>query len=400
MNTRSFTGRSFAEALAKIKAELGDNAVILKSEKKTTANSFGLGGRDIYEVTAALAGEVKADLENGTEFANELSVKLRDENPERRTGAQNYEMSLLRSEVGALRDQLSGIVKHFKYNNLPSMPEELTRSFSQMTDSGMEMELATDLTAEALMQLGPNELSSPEQISQFVINKVSKIAPPAVNRPTLRGGKPYKIALVGAPGAGKTSTLQKLATDPNGYAKLKLGLISLDTHRLAAIEQIRTFARVSGIPLEIIYSPKDVATALNKLSGCQLILIDTAGCAPGETQRLEELTAMLDSLQPDETHLMLNATSRVNEQAAVARRLQQVGITHLSLSRLDESEQPGALVTISNVTKKPIAWLTSGQNFTGQLERYRPDWLRTHVFHETNAPNLQFIPLKKAVLHS
>ncbi|MBK6766400.1 MAG: hypothetical protein IPG71_08805 [bacterium] len=400
MQTRTFTARSFAEALAKVKADLGDGAVILKSEKRATQSAFGLGSREIYEVTAALSTEVKADLASGTEFANELSVKLRDENTERRSPGQNYEMSLLRSEVAALRDQLGGIAKHFKYNNLPAMPEQLSKSLTQMAEAGIEQELATDLTAEALVQLGPNELNSPEQITQFVIGKFAKIAPPAVNRPVARSGKPYKIAFVGSPGAGKTSTLQKLATDPKGYSKQKIGLISLDTHRLAAIEQIRTFARVSGLPLEIVYSPKDVSTALAKLAGCHLIMIDTAGCAPNETQRLDDLTHMLEALQPDETHLVLNATARSLEQSAVARRFQQVGITHLSLTRLDESEQPGALVTISNLTKKPLAWLASGQNFVGQLERYRPDWLRTHVFHETSRSTAGFVPLKKTTAHA
>ncbi len=256
MTTRTFTGRSFAEAISKVKKELGEDAVILKSEKKTSANSFGLGGRAIFEVTAADSRELKVDLENGTEFANELSVQLKDETPGRVPPSQNYEMALLRSEVTALRDQLSDIVKHFRYNNLPSMPESLSRSLTQMTEAGIEKELATDLTAEALVQLGPDALMSAEEISTFVIAKMSRIAPPAVNRVAPRNGKPFKVALVGAPGAGKTSTLQKLATDPEGYGKLKIGLISLDTHRMAAIEQLRTFARVSGLPLEIAYTPK------------------------------------------------------------------------------------------------------------------------------------------------
>ncbi len=380
MNTRTYSGRTFAEALSKVKAELGDNAVILKSEKKSTSGSFGLGGRDFYEVTVADGKELQVNVETGTEFASELNVKLQDATSERRAPSQAYEIALLRSEVAALRDQLSDIVKYFKYSNLPSMPEQLTRSLSRMTEAGFERELATDLTTEALVQLGPVQLESPEQISRFVIGKLAQMAPPAVNRPSFRKDSPFKIALVGAPGAGKTSTLQKLATDPKGYGKLRLGLISLDTHRLAAVEQLRTFARVSGLPLEIVYQAKDVVAALHKLSGCQVVLIDTAGCAPGEDQKLLEQQAMLQVLEPDETHLLLNSTTRVTEQAAVARRFHDSEVTHLSFSRLDESEQPGALVSISRLTGKPIAWLASGQDFLNRLERYRPDWLESKVF--------------------
>ncbi len=107
---------------------------------------------------------------------------------------------------------------------------------------------------------------------------------------------------------------------------------------------------------------------------------------------------MLEALAPDETHLVINATSRVVEQAAVARRFQLVGVTHLSLTRLDESQQPGALVTISHETKKPIAWLASGQNFTGQIERYRPEWLRRRMFN-TTAPQSEFVPLRATTVN-
>ncbi len=398
MTPRTFTGRTFAEALGKIKLEMGDGAVILKSEKKSQANSFGLGGRDLYEVTAALPSEVKAELESGTEFAQELSVQMRDETTPRGQAGSTYEIALLRSEVQALRGALADIAKHFRYNNLPTMPEQLSRSLTQLTEAGLEREMATDLTTEALVQLGPDALTSPEDISAFVIAKLSKIAPPAPNRLLPRTGRQTKIALVGAPGAGKTSTLQKLATDPAGYGKQKIGLISLDTHRLAAIEQLRTFARVTGLPLEIVYQPKDVATALHRLKDAQIVLIDTAGCAPNEIQRLADLAAMLEALAPDETHLVINATSRVVEQAAVARRFQLVGVTHLSLTRLDESQQPGALVTISHETKKPIAWLASGQNFTGQIERYRPEWLRRRMF-DTTAPQSEFVPLRATTVN-
>lgn len=393
MTTRTFTGRSFADALAKVKKELGNDAVILKSEKRSSTSSFGLSGKELFEVTAVLSEEVKADLENGTDFANELSVQLKDEHNGRNSASQNYEMALLRSEVSALRDQLGEIIKHFRYNNLPSLPESLARSLSQMTEAGLERELATDLTNEALVQLGPEALTSAEEISTFVITKVSQIAPPAVNRVLPRHNRPYKIALVGAPGAGKTSTLQKLATDPEGYGKLKIGLITLDTHRMAAVEQLRTFARVSGLPLEVAYQPKDISVALNKLTASQIILIDTAGCSPGEDQRMSDLTALLNAVEPDETHLVLNSTSRVQEQASVARRFQELGVTHLSLTRLDENSQPGSLVTISQMARKPIAWLTNGQKFVGQIERYRPEWLRSQMFGARYAPSA-FVPLK------
>ena len=231
-------------------------------------------------------------------------------------------------------------------------------------------------------------------IVENILNANDRLA--QTNRAKIDAAGVFSINILASPGAGKTSLLQKLATDPQGYGKLKIGLISLDTHRLAAIEQLKTFARVSGLQIEIVYQPKDVATALNKLSGSQIILIDSPGCSPGEDQRLNDLSELLDALDPDETHLVLNSTTRVAEQAAVARLFQQVGVTHMSLTRLDESQQPGALVTISQHTKKPLAWLSNGQKFIGQLERYSHTWLRGKMF-DSQSPS--FVSLKSVASH-
>jgi flagellar biosynthesis protein FlhF len=375
MTTRVYSANTFNEALAKIKNDLGEDAVILKSEKKSTSGGLGLKARQLVEVTAALSSEVKEDVESGTEFAKTLDMSTQDASKGARGGAQTYELAMLRAEVASLRDSMGQILKFFKYNNLPSLPETLSKALDSMTNSGMERVTATELATEAMVQLGPNELESPESVSQYVVRELGKIAPPAANPILRRGSGPQIIALVGSPGAGKTSTLQKLATNPMGYGKRKIGLLTLDTHRLAAIEQLRTFARVSGLALEVAYQTKDVHSALAKLTGCEVILVDTPGCAPGEDDRFGTLLEQLQAANPTETHLVANAAVRTEELQAVFRRFQGIGITHLSFTRLDEAQMRGGIVTLSQKAQKPIAWICDGQSFTKNLTRYRPELL-------------------------
>ncbi|MCC6475817.1 hypothetical protein IT157_02070 [bacterium] len=375
MTTRVYSATTFNEALAKIKDDLGENAVILKSEKKSTSGGLGLKSRQFVEVTAALASEVKEEVESGTEFAKTLDMSTQEASKGGRGASQTYELAMLRAEVASLRDQMGQILKFFKYNNLPNLPDTLSSALDHMTSAGMERETATELATEAMVQLGPKELESPESVSQYVVRQLGRIAPSAANPVLRKGAGPQVIALVGSPGAGKTSTLQKLATNPLGYGKRKIGLVTLDTHRLAAIEQLRTFARVSGLPLEVAYQTKDVHSALANLAGCEVILVDTPGCAPGEDSRFETLSEQLQAVNPSETHLVANAAVRAEELQAVYRRFQGVGITHLSFTRLDEAQMRGGIVTLSQKSQKPIAWVCDGQSFTKNLTRYRPELL-------------------------
>ena len=391
MKTSKFSAPTMREVLAKVKAELGDDAVILKSEKMKPVGGMNLRKREMIEITAARPEDVKEELQSGPEFAETLDKTMTSDTENRRAPRASYEITLLKEEVNRLREELGAIGKHFKYSNLPSMPQELTRLWENMTKSGVESEWATDLAQDALVNLDANELISADAIENYMLNQLSGMMPPPVNRP-IRRRTPLKIALVGSPGAGKTTTLQKLATDPAAYGKRKVGIITFDTHRMAAIEQIRTFARVAGAPLEIVYQPEQVTEALARLSDCEIILVDTAGIAMSETAKLEKTRVFLDLLDPDETHLVLNACIRDEELVFSCRRMQELNISHLVFTRLDESLKQGYLMNVMKAASKPVAWLCDGQSFKGNIHRFSRSDLQNWVLSHP-----EFIPATRRV---
>lgn len=387
MNTHKFVAPTMKEALAKVKEELGEDALILRSEKVKAGGTLTFAKRELIEVTAATPEEVKADLQDGPEFAATLDRTLSQppmlENPPR----TDADLSQLKDEVTRIREDLVEIGKYFRYNNLPNMPRELTRLWESLGRSGMDGQWASDLAQEALVQLRAEELVSSPAIEEYFLTRLARVVKPAAQLP-LRRTTPFKIALVGAPGAGKTTLLQKLASDPQIYGKRKIGLLSIDTHRMAAVEQLRAFARIAGASLEIVFQPSQCSVALNRLAGCEVILMDTFGCSVSESDRLSELKSFIEYMDPDEIQLVMNSSVRDEDLIHTIRRFRDVGVSHLSFTRLDESLRHGFLLNVIRTSERPVAWLSRGQGFIGCTERFTPEHLRRWIAQSEPLPEL------------
>lgn len=391
MQTEKFKAPSMKEALAKVKEKFGDDAIILKSEKIRPGGSLNFLKNELIEVTAAPAGEVQQELQNGPDFAETLDGTLSKGQLPSSPAVMDFKISELTRELQRLRDDLGNIGNYIRHNNLPNMPPELTNLWEALNNAGIHPEWTTDLTQEALVNLRAEELISSQTVEDFLLDRIVSIVPPAVNTPVGRS-KPYKIILVGPPGSGKTTLLQKLAVDPKAYGERRIGLVSLDTHRLAAIEQIKAFARIAGAPLEVVYRPEHVAEALGRLADREIILVDTPGCSHWDSDKRELLGGFLERIDPDEVHLVLNSSVRDEELITTCHRSQDLSVTHLDFTRIDETLRNACLLNVARSAGKPVAWLSRGQEFIGCLDRLRPDLIRHWILQrDTGSEKEQII---------
>jgi flagellar biosynthesis protein FlhF len=179
---------------------------------------------------------------------------------------------------------------------------------------------------------------------------------------------PAIIALVGPTGAGKTTTIAKLANHPAVFGGRAVGLLSLDTYRIGAVEQSRVYAELSGLPLEVVYEEAELGGALRRLRDRDVVLVDTPGRSPRRRQDLSALKAQLGVLSPVETHLALPA----GLQAAHARELlaahRGLGVTHLLATKLDECPGDGVLFELALEQGLPMRWVADGQEVPRDLE--------------------------------
>ena len=169
------------------------------------------------------------------------------------------------------------------------------------------------------------------------------------------------VALVGPTGVGKTTTIAKLAANFRLREKRRVGLITVDTYRIAAVEQLRTYADIIDLPMEIVSTPREMHQAVARMADLDLILMDTAGRSPRDEVQIQELKSMLAEATPDEVHLVLSSVASAKSLSKTAQQFAGVGTTALVLTKLDEAASLGNLLPLVRSCRLPLSYLTHGQ---------------------------------------
>lgn len=195
--------------------------------------------------------------------------------------------------------------------------------------------------------------------------RTTPVAPPVqINQ----NGRGIVIALVGPTGAGKTTTIAKLANHPGAFGGRTVGVICLDTYRIGAIEQLKIFADLSRVPLEVVYETNEIPRAKRRLRDCELILVDTPGRGPRGQADAEATQKQLSWLKPDEVHLVAPAGLQAQRIRRMIESHRAYGITHMLVTKLDEYPEDEAIFRFATECKLPIRWVANGQGVPDDLE--------------------------------
>jgi flagellar biosynthesis protein FlhF len=166
---------------------------------------------------------------------------------------------------------------------------------------------------------------------------------------------------IGPTGVGKTTTLAKLAARFALENQEKVGLITIDHYRIGAVDQLRTYAEIMDLPLEVVLAPGDLFKVMMRLENCDRILIDTAGRSTGSDDQLNDLVPYIDMLLPADIHLVISATTRRQDVLYIAERFRRLKYNRLVITKLDETNAYGNLLNSYYYTKTPLIYLTDGQ---------------------------------------
>ncbi|MCP4296125.1 MAG: flagellar biosynthesis protein FlhF [Proteobacteria bacterium] len=416
MRVKKYIANDMQEAVKMIKEEMGSKAIIISTKKvKKGTGAFGLFGKPVLEVTAAkdekslpktsdssqydglLLKQNLVDKNYQNEISKNAPAAPRSVKGERNTGAQ----SAIREDINELKDIVLDLRKgfrreindeatitHLRYEmselkNLVStlvtqsgelragdLHENLIALFQQMSFNGVEEKFARRLVEEVQRKIPKVEINNFAYVKVYVARmfmQVLNINPSPTKKDSKFG--PKVLTFLGPTGVGKTTTLAKIAgSEKLNNPDIKIGLITMDTFRIAAVSQLKEYARIIRAPISVVNTPEELNKAVEGFRDKDLVLIDTAGRSQRDELQMAELREYLSDTEDFQNILVLSATTKDSDLVEITKRFSTTPLAGVAFTKLDESTNYGSIFNHSIRFKLPITYLTTGQNVPEDIE--------------------------------
>lgn len=279
----------------------------------------------------------------------------------------------LRNEIMEMKSMMKAMLQGQEQDAWPEYVKQMHR---RLLDQGVNSEIAHRYVREALMkaqQLSStiaSELAFKPQLKAILQELLIASASPKLPLET------RVVYFAGPTGVGKTTTIAKLAADQMFQHRRKVGFITADTYRIAAVEQLRTYASILNAPIEVVTSPNDLGRALQALEDCDLILMDTAGRNYRNELYVNELYSMIKPNAGSETFLVLSMTMKMEDILGILERFKHHQVERFVFTKADETDTFGLLINLAELTSIPISYITYGQNVPNDIKPFVPEeWI-------------------------
>jgi len=376
MKMKKYYASSIPEAMKQVRAELGEDAVILNSKVVITKKFFGMIKQKSFEVVAGVDGmepnqvapiPTPASLpittkENARlqDITNAIQVKIHQDQPSHDvvkpedTGISEE----LRKEIADLKSLMQSM---HKKTTQAQYPDELLPFIEYLRQQELNEELITTIGDELFMhfkEASEINFSQCKMVTKNLLRKRLESLP--------IGGLSYErkyINVLGPTGVGKTTTIAKMAARAVLEKKKKIGFITTDTYRIAAIEQLKTYAGLLQAPVEIAYNATDFEQAIQRLSHLDLVFIDTAG-----RKYVDDLQRLIKFDDQAESYLVLAMTTKEKDMANIIDQFNQLPIEKFIFTKIDETNSIGTMLNLMIKYNKGLAYYTNGQEVPEDIE--------------------------------
>lgn len=369
MEIRKYQARTVKEAFARAQQELGNDAVLIHQREVAVASPGGRGMRRMVEVTVGLDARQADEVDVRPFFPaagrrepnrnepNRRAAQPRAQAPVAAGPADDSEYDSLRREIQYIRKML-----HRQGASSERQPEALQIWHNVLLESGLEPELVEGALFGLEDVLTQSALQHPEMVAATLRQRLLSMLQPGTG--TLQPGQPGNplvFVLVGPTGVGKTTTIAKLAAHYSLRERVPIALITADTFRIGAINQLRIYSELTRSPLEVAYTPSDLSAYIRKHQNKAMIFIDTPGRSPADHVQLESLRGFIDVLDSFHMQIAVSAGTQFADARRIVQRFSVARPHGLILTKLDETSQYGATISLMKSTNLPVSYFTTGQ---------------------------------------
>jgi flagellar biosynthesis protein FlhF len=393
MNLRTFKAYTMADCLSLVKGEMGPTAMILHTRTYYQRYWLGLRRREIVEITAG-RGEARRRPGHAPEAMTQQAQRKQVTNyagalansqaavaaqaaaaagiPGRQlleTPAATNAITLgLSKEVSELKLLVKSLVGEVRHGKTPDVPEELFDHYMKLIENQVAAELAMEIVKNVQRSVRPEHLQQADFIREKIAEQLEKHIPIAGPIVKTKTSGPHVVALIGPTGVGKTTTIAKLAANLKLREHRKVGLITIDTYRIAAIDQLKKYADIIGSPLRVVGNADDLREAVAAMSDCEFILIDTAGRSPKDSMKLGELKGFIEAAKADEVHLVISTAASQESAELAIERFSEVRCDKIIFTKLDEAAHVGMMLNVVRKVNKALSYVTVGQDVPDDIE--------------------------------
>ncbi|ACB84997.1 flagellar biosynthesis protein FlhF [Natranaerobius thermophilus] len=465
MKVKKYLANSEKEALEQIKAEMGNNAIILNTRRVKKGGFFGLFGKTMLEVTVANDAEAKTKFDNIAEnkddnkfsltlpkhnskspktqnsFSNHHPANMNNSNTNQNKKEQfkhlreiiekrqqeynneldetsstdvvhsvqgktspkideqitdkaqnsysnthNESLEELKNELNQTKDMMQTMMKEVRQSSFrDKLPEHVNKYYDLLLEHDVIDQLAQELISQTMKEMDfrglEDEQAFVRELKTIIGKKLSEQVTPLKDKNTTG---PRIISMIGPTGVGKTTTVAKLAARHTLMENAEVGLITIDTYRIAAVEQLKTYGDILSLPVEVVMTPQELKDAMHKLKDKDLIIIDTAGRSHKNEMQMKELKGFIETCEPHINHLVLSLGTKYKDLKNIIAKYNHINFNSLILTKTDETDNLGNLLNLLWEFQTGCSYVTTGQNVPDDLEEFSLEKLLDKILGENN----------------
>ncbi|MBD7907113.1 flagellar biosynthesis protein FlhF [Sporosarcina gallistercoris] len=368
MKMKKYTADTMVQAMEKVRQDFGEDSVILSSTIVQSKGFLGLFKKKSVEVVAGYDEPISV---------KEKTAPIFNE-PVKHDADQDSMIHDLKKEMKEMKQLLKTNHTPLEFHQYPEEMQELLKRLSAQELNGVTIQkIASEIFSRMKTEKVDFTADEQKKIAREILKEELADLP--------FGGVPFKkkyVNVLGPTGVGKTTTIAKIAARSLIEHKRKVAFVTTDTYRIAAIEQLRTYANLLQAPVEVAYNENDFKMALENLSAKDVVFIDTAGRNYKEKKFVDDLKRLIDFELEMESYLVLSTTTKESDMRSIVDQFLEFPIKQFIFTKLDETETIGPVFNLLKDYHMGIAYVTDGQEVPEDLEEATVEKILTLLLEE------------------